>query len=116
MKIISPSNVAPQRAGNATQLPSAPLAVAEIAKTGVDSDSAAVERVSAPHAFKVPDAAQNVDNTAVQVHFDAMTKTLVASVVNKETGTVVTEVPPEALRTLAQRTAEFRGKIFNVKA
>jgi uncharacterized FlaG/YvyC family protein len=44
-----------------------------------------------------------------------MTKTLVASVVDKETGSVVSEVPPEALRILAQRTAEFRGKIFDAK-
>jgi len=28
----------------------------------------------------------------------------------------VSEVPPEALRILAQRTAEFRGKIFDAKA
>jgi hypothetical protein len=54
--------------------------------------------------------------TDVQTHFDAMTKTLVASVVDKETGSVVSEVPPEALRVLAQRTAEFRGKIFDAKA
>lgn len=54
--------------------------------------------------------------TDVQTHFDAMTKTLVASVVDKETGSVVSEVPPEALRILAQRTAEFRGKIFDAKA
>ncbi|WP_396274942.1 flagellar protein FlaG [Hyphomonas sp.] len=53
--------------------------------------------------------------TDVQTHFDAMTKTLVASVVDKETGSVVAEVPPEALRILAQRTAEFRGKIFDAK-
>jgi hypothetical protein len=53
--------------------------------------------------------------TDVQTHFDAMTKTLVASVVDKETGSVVSEVPPEALRILAQRTAEFRGKIFDAK-
>jgi len=53
--------------------------------------------------------------TDVQTHFDAMTKTLVASVVDKETGSVVAEVPPEALRILAQRTAEFRGKIFDTK-
>ena len=54
--------------------------------------------------------------TDVQTHFDAMTKTLVASVVDKETGSVVSEVPPEALRILAHRTAEFRGKIFDAKA
>jgi len=61
-------------------------------------------------------AAPKPSVTDVQTHFDAMTKTLVASVVDKETGSVVSEVPPEALRILAQRTAEFRGKIFDAKA
>lgn len=44
-----------------------------------------------------------------------MSKTLVASVVDKETGTIVTEVPPEALRDLAYRTAEFRGRMLDRK-
>lgn len=51
----------------------------------------------------------------VRTHFDDMSGTLVASVVNPETGTVVTEVPPEALRALATRTVEFRGKLMNLK-
>ena len=53
--------------------------------------------------------------TDVRTHYDPMSKTLVASVVNKETGTIVTEVPPEALRDLAYRTAEFRGRILDRK-
>lgn len=57
-------------------------------------------------------AAQSTD---VKTHYDPMSKTLVASVVDKETGTVVTEVPPEALRDLAYRTAEFRGRLLDRK-
>lgn len=53
--------------------------------------------------------------TDVKTHYDPMSKTLVASVVDKETGTVVTEVPPEALRDLAYRTAEFRGRLLDRK-
>ena len=53
--------------------------------------------------------------TDVKTHYDPMSKTLVASVVDKETGTVVTEVPPEALRDLAYRTAEFRGRFLDRK-
>lgn len=51
----------------------------------------------------------------VKTHYDDMSGTLVASVVNPETGAVVTEIPPEALRALAARTVEFRGKLFNLK-
>ena len=51
----------------------------------------------------------------MKTHYDPMSKTLVASVVDKETGTVVTEVPPEALRDLAYRTAEFRGRLLDRK-
>jgi len=65
-------------------------------------------------AAQVP-AAQAPAILAVQTQFDAMSGLLVASVVNPETGTVVTEVPPEALRALAARTAEFRGKLLNMK-
>ena len=53
--------------------------------------------------------------TDVKTHYDPMSKTLVASVVDKDTGTVVTEVPPEALRDLAYRTAEFRGRLLDRK-
>lgn len=53
--------------------------------------------------------------TDVKTHFDDMSGMLVASVIDKETGSVVTEVPPEALRALAARTAEFRGKLFDTK-
>lgn len=53
--------------------------------------------------------------TDVKTHFDAMSGILVASVVDKDTGAVVTEVPPEGLRALAARTAEFRGKLFDMK-
>lgn len=53
--------------------------------------------------------------TDVKTHYDPMSKTLVASVVDKETGAVVTEVPPEALRDLAYRTAEFRGRLLDRK-
>ncbi len=53
--------------------------------------------------------------TDVRTHYDPMSKTLVASVVDKETGTIVTEVPPEALRDLAYRTAEFRGRLLDRK-
>ncbi len=52
---------------------------------------------------------------AVRTHFDDMSGTLVASVVNPETGKIVTEIPPEALRALAARTVEFRGKLINLK-
>jgi uncharacterized FlaG/YvyC family protein len=51
----------------------------------------------------------------VRTHFDDMSGTLVASVVNPETGAVVTEIPPEALRALATRTVEFRGKLMNLR-
>lgn len=90
----------------------APFAAAP--KRGVDNAPPAKSPAGEP--------ASRVDHTPrpaatdVQTHFDAMTKTLVASIVDKETGSVVAEVPPEALRILAQRTAEFRGKIFDTKA
>jgi hypothetical protein len=51
----------------------------------------------------------------VKTHYDPMSKTLVASVIDKESGTVVTEIPPEALRDLAYRTAEFRGRLLDRK-
>lgn len=53
--------------------------------------------------------------TDVKTHFDPMNNTLVASVVDKETGSIVIEMPPEALRDLAYRTAEFRGRLFDRK-
>jgi hypothetical protein len=84
--------------------PDAPHSVAAEAPPPPSSGNSPVARAPKPSV------------TDVQTHFDAMTKTLVASVVDKETGSVVSEVPPEALRILAQRTAEFRGKIFDAKA
>jgi hypothetical protein len=84
--------------------PDAPHSVAAEAPPPPSSDNSPVAAAPKPSV------------TDVQTHFDAMTKTLVASVVDKETGSVVSEVPPEALRILAQRTAEFRGKIFDAKA
>lgn len=53
--------------------------------------------------------------TDVKTHFDPMNNTLVASIVDKDTGSIVTEMPPEALRDLAYRTAEFRGRLFDSK-
>ncbi len=114
MKITSPGTAAPPRVSTETVSPVRPDN--ETPKTGVAPATTARGNDALPQSFKVPDAAKDVDTTAVQVHYDAMTKTIVSSVVNKETGLVVTEMPPEALRTLAERTAEFRGKIFNIKA
>ena len=82
------------------------------AVSGSSSAAPAPEAPAAP-AAQAP-AAQAPAILDVQTHFDAMSGMLVASVVNPETGTVVTEVPPEALRALAARTAEFRGKLLNV--
>ena len=79
----------------------------------VGGSTSAAPAPEAP-AAQVP-AAQAPAILAVQTQFDAMSGLLVASVVNPETGTVVTEVPPEALRALAARTAEFRGKLLNMK-
>ena len=88
------------------------------ALSGSPSAAPAPEAPAAP-AAQAPaaqtTAAQTTAILDVQTHFDAMSGMLVASVVNPETGTVVTEVPPEALRALAARTAEFRGKLLNVK-
>jgi len=114
MKITSPGTAAPPRVSTEAMSPIKPEI--ETPKTGVEPATTARTNEALPQSFKVPDAAKEVDTTSVQVHYDAMSKTIVSSVVNKETGLVVTEMPPEALRTLAERTAEFRGKIFNIKA
>jgi len=90
---------------------SSPVAAAELV-------SAADERVSLhPPAMTkiVATQATDVQATDVRTHYDPMSKSLVASVVDKDTGTVVTEVPPEALRDLAYRTAEFRGRLLDEK-
>lgn len=73
------------------------------------------ETVPPPQVHAAPASAPKVLNLSVETHFDDMSGTLVASVVNPETGNVVTEVPPEALRALAARTVEFRGKLMNLK-
>jgi len=72
-----------------------------------------VEALAPPNA--TPARIVAAQATDVKTHFDPMSKTLVASVVCKNTGTVVTEVPPEALRDLAYRTAEFRGRLLDRK-
>ena len=81
-----------------------------------DAPHAAPASVSSPEPARARAARGPAPATTdVQTHFDAMTNTLVASVVDRETGSVVSAVPPEALRILAQRTAEFRGKVFDAK-
>lgn len=95
-------------AGAGIRKPAGPASEAQRAPT---TDAA----IPAPRASEVARAPKPA-TTDVQTHFDAMTKTLVASVVDKTTGSVVSEVPPEALRILALRTAEFRGKIFDTRA
>jgi len=103
------------------------LAALAAAGTGIRKSAAPAPDAPTPASAEAPPPPPSTGNspvarapkptvTDVQTHFDAMTKTLVASVVDRETGSVVSEVPPEALRILAQRTAEFRGKIFDAKA
>ncbi len=103
---------------------SSPISAARSATPAIAPRKPGASDADAPHAAPAspPEPAQGraarspaPATTDVQTHFDAMTKTLVASVVDRETGSVVSEVPPEALRILAQRTAEFRGKIFDAK-
>jgi len=84
-----------------------------IATTSLAAMSVVVQPVAPPPLSPARVAA--VQATDVETHYDPMSKTLVASVVDKETGTVVTEVPPEALRDLAYRTAEFRGRLLDRK-
>lgn len=71
--------------------------------------------IAPPQVRAAPASARSLASLDVKTHFDDMSGTLVASVINPETGTVVTEVPPEALRALATRTVEFRGKLMNLK-
>lgn len=97
--------------------PPARLASGSQGKTVATTPSAAavvhVEPLAAPSLLPARIAA--AQTTDVKTHYDPMSKTLVASVVDKDTGTVVTEVPPEALRDLAYRTAEFRGRLLDRK-
>lgn len=97
--------------------PSARLASGSKGKPIATTSSAAaapgVESVAPPKPTPVRIAAARAID--VKTHFDPMSKTLVASVIDKETGAVVTEVPSEALRDLAYRTAEFRGRVLDRK-
>lgn len=92
-----------------------PLAGAASGSPSVPAPAAAA--AAPPASVAAPRAAPASASVALDVktHFDDMSGTLVASVVNPETGTVVAEVPPEALRALAARTVEFRGKLMNLK-
>ena len=82
---------------------------------GAASGSPSPPSAEAPAAPAPAPATLSPPALDVRTHFDDMSGTLVASVVNPETGNVVTEVPPEALRALATRTVEFRGKLMNLK-
>lgn len=92
-----------------------PSAVGAVSGSPQTASAPKTETIPPPQGRAAPASAPRVPNLSVETHFDDMSGTLVASVVNPETGNVVTEVPPEALRALAARTVEFRGKLMNLK-
>jgi len=97
--------------------PPARLASGSQGRSTATTSSAVMAALVQPVAPAQPSPARiaAAQATDVKTHYDPMSKTLVASVVDKATGAVVTEVPPEALRDLAYRTAEFRGRLLDRK-